>query len=433
MTAEIAILNRYGVALAADSAVSIGGADQPKIYNTVNKLFSLSKRAPVGAMVFGNALLSGVPWETVVKAFRQELGSRTFEELHEYADALLKFVETTQALFSPEQERSEFIAHCLELYSRLQRLVESQLHSLFEESGEATPEAVAGIVAEVFASELRALEGAEALEDIPDDYGSGLVEKFAESADLVRDHVFESLPLSDDARTTLVALTSRFIERPPRWLGLSAGLVVAGFGETEFAPVLIEFEIYGAIGGRLRRRRRSPQAITDENNAVVVPFAQREMVDLFMSGIDPVLQEVVEDALSALTDALPDLVAEAIPDTSAPARESLRTGGAELLETYRTYLTTHIQTAHVQPILDAVAALPKEELAAMAEALVNLTSFKRRVTLDAETVGGPIDVAVISKGDGLVWIERKHYFDPALNHHFFANYFRYGFQPQEDS
>ncbi len=57
---------------------------------------------------------------------------------------------------------------------------------------------------------------------------------------------------------------------------------------------------------------------------------------------------------------------------------------------------------------------------------MNLTSFKRRVTLDAETVGGPIDVAVISKGDGLVWTRRKRYIDPTLNHHFFANYFRYG-------
>jgi hypothetical protein len=62
----------------------------------------------------------------------------------------------------------------------------------------------------------------------------------------------------------------------------------------------------------------------------------------------------------------------------------------------------------------------------MAESLVSLTSFKRRVTQDPETVGGPIDVAVISKGDGFVWINRKHYFNPALNHQFFANYFREG-------
>jgi hypothetical protein len=59
----------------------------------------------------------------------------------------------------------------------------------------------------------------------------------------------------------------------------------------------------------------------------------------------------------------------------------------------------------------------------MAEALVNLTSFKRRITAVAETVGGPIDVAVISKGDGFIWIRRKHYFKPELNHHFFSNYY----------
>jgi hypothetical protein len=44
--------------------------------------------------------------------------------------------------------------------------------------------------------------------------------------------------------------------------------------------------------------------------------------------------------------------------------------------------------------------------------------------MDAETVGGAIDVAVISKGDGFVWIKRKHYFRPELNGHFQENYFR---------
>lgn len=54
---------------------------------------------------------------------------------------------------------------------------------------------------------------------------------------------------------------------------------------------------------------------------------------------------------------------------------------------------------------------------------MNLTSMKRRVSADKETVGGPIDVAVISKGDGFIWIKRKHYFKNELNPHFCANYF----------
>jgi hypothetical protein len=67
--------------------------------------------------------------------------------------------------------------------------------------------------------------------------------------------------------------------------------------------------------------------------------------------------------------------------------------------------------------------LPKDLLAEVAESLVNLTSFKRRISMtSAETVGGPIDVAVISRGDGFVWIKRKHYFKPELNPQFMSQY-----------
>ena len=425
-------MNRYGIALAADSAVSIGDPDQPKIYNTINKLFSLSKRAPVGSMFYGTVLLTGVPWETVIKSFRQELGSKAFDTLIEYADALIEYIENTLALFSPEQEESEFRVHCIELYVSLWNQIEHRLHNLFEESGEVTPDEILAIVTAVFETELDELQSLERLEELPEGYGASLISKFADVVEMIRHHVFEDLPLDEIAVSSLNELTAVFIERPPISMESRAGLVVAGFGEKEFAPVLVDFEIYGVMDGRLRRRRRSSHEVADDNRAIVVPFAQREMVDLFMSGIDPSLQLVVDDALSTLIDALPDLVADAIPSITDESQESLRSGGSELLHVYRSDIQRQIQQDYVRPILGAVAALPKEELATMAETLVNLTSFKRRVTLDAETVGGAIDVAVISKGDGLIWIERKHYFDPTLNHHFFANYFHYDSSTQED-
>jgi hypothetical protein len=95
-----------------------------------------------------------------------------------------------------------------------------------------------------------------------------------------------------------------------------------------------------------------------------------------------------------------------------------------LLESFWEMLWTHLNQEQASPVLRMVTVLPKDELAAMAEALVNLTAFKRRITESRETVGGPIDVAVISKGDGFIWVKRKHYFPPELNQHFFANYFR---------
>ena len=49
MTAEVAVLNRIGVALAADSAVTVGSASN-KIYTSADKLFQLTSSAPVGVL-----------------------------------------------------------------------------------------------------------------------------------------------------------------------------------------------------------------------------------------------------------------------------------------------------------------------------------------------------------------------------------------------
>lgn len=79
---------------------------------------------------------------------------------------------------------------------------------------------------------------------------------------------------------------------------------------------------------------------------------------------------------------------------------------------------------YINPLMNAVSHLSKEDLAEMAESLIYLTYLKRRITNAEESVGGPVDVAIISKGDGFIWIKRKHYFKPELNQFFFDNYFK---------
>ena len=72
-----------------------------------------------------------------------------------------------------------------------------------------------------------------------------------------------------------------------------------------------------------------------------------------------------------------------------------------------------------KPILRSIQFLPKDELSNLAESLINLTSLKRKVQDGLETVGGDVDVAIITKGDGFIWTKRKHYFKPELNPHYF--------------
>jgi hypothetical protein len=62
-----------------------------------------------------------------------------------------------------------------------------------------------------------------------------------------------------------------------------------------------------------------------------------------------------------------------------------------------------------------VPAMPLQDAIEVAEYLVDLTIKFARFMPGAPTVGGPIDIAAISKHEGFRWIKRKYFFDRALN------------------
>ena len=82
MSAGICIMNRNAIAMAADSAVTVG--DHAAIHNSANKLFSLSRVAPVGVIVYANAALMTVPIEIIVKQYKKQLADRVFPKLNDY-------------------------------------------------------------------------------------------------------------------------------------------------------------------------------------------------------------------------------------------------------------------------------------------------------------------------------------------------------------
>ena len=154
------------------------------------------------------------------------------------------------------------------------------------------------------------------------------------------------------------------------------------------------------------------------------------MVHTFISGIDPRLRDIQGGYLYNIFDKYPDMIIESlkmISDTEKQKlKEKIKSASMNLYEDYINDTQKFIQENYIQPIMSIVTFLPKDELAIMAETLINLTSFKRKVSTGLETVGGPIDVAVISKGDGFVWIKRKNYFDKKLNPRYLASYYRNG-------
>src|SRR5271157_5753250 len=106
MTSELAILNKEAIALAADSALTFTDVNgHQKIFNSVNKIFTLSKYQPVGIMFFGNAEIMSIPWETIIKMYRKDLGEKFFDELKEYASNFIEYLNFNgDAFFEPLQD-----------------------------------------------------------------------------------------------------------------------------------------------------------------------------------------------------------------------------------------------------------------------------------------------------------------------------------------
>ncbi len=82
MSAGICIMNKTAIALAADSAVTIGR--HLAIHNSANKLFALSKTEPVGVIIYANAEFMNIPMEIILKKYKQDLGNSKFPTLKDY-------------------------------------------------------------------------------------------------------------------------------------------------------------------------------------------------------------------------------------------------------------------------------------------------------------------------------------------------------------
>lgn len=91
MTVEVGILNKHGIALASDSAVTIGNGIG--YYNSANKLFELTKGNPVGIMIYNNSFFMGCPVEIIVKEYRKRIGIKKFDTLREYWNDFMNFLK----------------------------------------------------------------------------------------------------------------------------------------------------------------------------------------------------------------------------------------------------------------------------------------------------------------------------------------------------
>ena len=384
MTAEIAILNRNAVALAADSAVTVGNR---RVWNNANKLFSLSPVNDIGIMIYGSGEFLGWSWETIIKTFRQKNGDQVFPTVSECGEDFLNYLKSDA--FGNNTFNEEEMSFNSLFFEILESIKEE-----FEEKPKETE----------FSDFLsKKISDSSKLEKLDVDIIEWLEfeKRLFSQIEIITKKILKA-PQSDNVMKHVLDLL--FIVYSSKVRSKSAtGFVISGFGSKQFSPELIDYTLDGKIGEFLRVWKNTEVNLNVNPGAQIVPFAQTDMIQLFMEGISGTNLFFIYNTLVRV-----------LKDKSNQTEEEIN----KLLGDFLDEVKTFQQEKMISPVMNVISTLPKEEMAAMAEALVEITSLRRKVDSPLETVGGPTDVAVISKGDGLIWIKRKHYFDINLNHDF---------------
>jgi hypothetical protein len=216
----------------------------------------------------------------------------------------------------------------------------------------------------------------------------------------------------------------------------STGLIFAGYGSGADYPSVVSVDIHGYIADKLKRSEVRDRAHIDQPAfGYAVSFAQTDVIDRLLGGVDPRFVEKTAEFLSESAEKLCSLIVDLY---AARARKKKRTAEEEkvkailkvIADNYRNDISPGFRKEFGEEFERMIALMPKLELIELAEALINITAIERKATSDEGTVGGPIDVAFITKHEGFVWIKRKYYFKSALNPRYFWR--RYGIKQTEE-
>lgn len=432
MTTEIAVSNQLGIALATDSAVTITGGGQTKVFQTADKLFELSAVYPVAVMINGNMDCLGTPWEILIKDFRANEGTKPRGGIEKWARDFLAYIEVHDK--GAEDVAGGYIERAiLSEIRRVQRLIMLVIEDFVFEAWRTSSEPILSkkdldvrrVLAAAIQVRRKELDAAPVAASLVDVNRDGLLEQYKERIHALLDQEFTGQALGDDEKSLLVGLVIDSLLKSGQSDG-TTGIVIAGYGADDVFPAVFSVEVNGRVAGKLKIIKESFTSIANcADGGMVTYFAQVDVIERVLSGVDArfinrtaeFIDQTVSDAVEKTYASLgtKKVSKKLAAERSTKAKEV----GKSARDAFVTDAAKRISESFSREFDAMIAMMPKQELIELAEALITITAMERKAAPGEGTVGGPVDVALITKHEGFVWIKRKHHFQRDLNPRYF--------------
>lgn len=426
MTAIVGIINRNGAAFAADSAAThtLSADKKKKITNHANKIFELSRYKPIGVALCGNLAFNGLLWEDTIKLYRSQLDKKSFPHVRDYLNDFMNYVtEKILPSFVDDANRQiKYLCNCFK-----NEIIDISIKEL-EKRGFVREQLESKDIFPVLCEKLKEFSLSYSKKEMRNENGfhGYTKQKFKKYAmhvikETTRDLCKDGCCPRDFLSLYVDALYYVLTSNKHIYQSITE-LIFWGYGDEDMFPSCHSITISAAFDSHVKWVNQSNFSVSNTTPSWIIPYAQTDVSNTVVRGVDQKLREMFSSKANVIMTKFRNDIVNKMVEVGAPKVFSETLSGLNIqpyVDLFTNEMNIYIQKNYVDKLMDTVSSLMKEDLADMAESLVRMTCLKRHFTTDDETVGGPVDVAVATRGDGLVWIKRKHYFPADINHHYF--------------
>ena len=412
MTALVGVLNKRGAAIAADSAMTVFGNGSSKIYNNEQKIFPLSDNNPIGVMICNNLSFLTTPWALIFDLYKAERGAQIYSNLTGYIEDFINYLKSLKRLQTQEVKNVFYQNEFEQFTDAFRSIFEKKYDEITEENQEISNEEVSRICyAHTF----------KEFKDIINDYEINPRLKDFNNHDFYYEVIEPNNEYFSQKRKEFPRMTEEewntFLDYFHRDLTNNSftgpqqsELIFVGFGSDDIFPASQRIYILGMTGKVLKYDIEDISEISHMSSAEIRPFAQTDVMITLMKGVSPQSDQEYRDATIELEEGVINKITDLLEKENVPPSIIMKVKDLtyeKIHERYIDRIDNFIHDNFTSGVVTALDFFNLEEMAKMAENLIAITNLQRHISSSEESVGGPIEVAVITKTGGFKWI--KHF------------------------
>jgi hypothetical protein len=415
MSAEIILLNKLGVAIAADSAITVG--NRAAIFNTAQKIFSFGEKVPLAFLYYSATDFMGIPIDVIFLRYMESVHTRKLQlnTIREYLHDFVQFIEKNGDYFTFQEFENKYLT--LFFYERYKEYTQKR-EELVEQ--QTAPVTESNIIRDTFVALNNDLKSKnhyqkklqyEPTKILNKKTLNPLIKSFLQIEVFGRDNNNEQL--LNEEEEILFDYFSGFVSECFQWVFAyekvwQTSVYLVGYGQDSLFPSYGGINLFCFLKGRLIYNEGDFGEVSQAKPGLYITLAQDDAIESFLNGLNfDSLFQIEKDLNNYIRLEMQKQKDIHNGDTTFIEKlENLILKGVEDI----LYNSEHRRQSELN-IRASLANMGLLDLADYAENLINLQTIRRKYELSSQnqaTVGGPTNVAIIDKYTGFRWYKVTH-------------------------